>query len=213
MGEDLSDEIILTRVQEACDDVVLIAPTTPRRRKATMTSRKKTAETRKTPEDRKRLKSKPDSVGGLCRVRVVDMGTESVVYLRKTDTLESIHQEICKSDPQAKMKYKSVIVSKYLTLQEIKFDEEDGCILVQHAEDQGTIKVRVNVDTNRTVELPVVGDNAVTEILSGLKDTGFYGDFLVRNGVVIDCTKPIKDVLKNEDVVDLIMHHDVLRSS
>lgn len=231
MGENSEDDIVVTRRQDASSDSsdIMIVPSvslpskqSKSKRKSSISANRGLSRNQADPEKdhectRNPKRPKSSSVcckEGLCKVRVIDRENENVVYLRNTDTLEKIHNEFCREDPQSRMKYRSTFVSKYLTLEEIGFNEETDWIVIHRpqkgSEDVGMMKLKVNVDRCRTVELSLDECLTMREVLSNLERTGFHGNILIRNGVVIDLGKRIKNVLGPGDVLDLIDLAEVL---
>ncbi|KMV65577.1 hypothetical protein M970_080470 [Encephalitozoon cuniculi EcunIII-L] len=109
------------------------------------------------------------------------------------------------------MKYKSVPVSRHLTLEEMGFDGRH-CITI-HRPDQASgesgIGLRINVDGARAVEASFCREAVIEKIFEKLSEMGFRGDFLVRNGVVLDRTASIGSVMGAGDVIDLVSKDEV----
>lgn len=194
MGEKSSDEIVLTGRQDNSSDSSDIVVATSRPAKKTRKSRRRSSGD----GDVKRPKS------GLCRVRVAESGSEHILHLERTDTLEEAHQRFCRGDSSIKMKYRSTVVSRYLTLEEIGFVEDDVIFICGPHRESPAFRIRVNVDPCRTVEIAVDPNASAETILEALAEDGMHGDLLLRNGFVIDPAGTIRDVVCAGDVVDLV---------
>lgn len=219
MGEDSSDEIVLVRRQDTCEDssdVVVLTPVEDSWTQGKNIDKNTTGGTkqkcRSTGESCPKRPRRRCNDEGLCVVKVVCGETEEVRYLKRTDTLESIHQEFCGEDPKIKMRYKSTFVSKYLTLEEVGFGDEDSIMIHKPqatANCSDFVKVKINVDVDRTVEFQLDGDSAVERVLDKARENGHRGDILVKNGHVVSLARRIRDVLGSGDVIDLISYDDI----
>ncbi|CAD26355.2 hypothetical protein [Encephalitozoon cuniculi GB-M1] len=227
MGDDSSDEIVLAR--SADDDsseicVVEVVRDTPgpgraRRKRSTSVARARRAGGKQVLEEgssdsgprQKKLRNDVRHEKEAHRVTAVDQGAEKIFYLKSTDTLDSVYQAYCKGGLPVKMKYKSVPVSRHLTLEEMGFDGRH-CITI-HRPDQASgesgIGLRINVDGARAVEASFCREAVIEKIFEKLSEMGFRGDFLVRNGVVLDRTASIGSVMGAGDVIDLVSKDEV----
>ncbi|AFM98747.2 hypothetical protein EHEL_080420 [Encephalitozoon hellem ATCC 50504] len=227
MGEESSDEIVLAeRVENDSSEISMVEVVRTSQRPARK-KRKRSAQTALPSKCRKRREVEKASdagenfnperfVDGSCsegelfRVVVVDQDSRKTFHLRRTDTLESIYKAYYKANSPVKMKYKSVPVSRHLTLEEIGFDG-DSCITVhrQRRISGVGIGLKINIDYAKTIEIDVCKELTVGDIFPKLEEMGFRGDLLVKNGVVLDHVMDVKDVVCTGDVIDLVSKDEI----
>ncbi|ADM11978.2 uncharacterized protein Eint_080420 [Encephalitozoon intestinalis ATCC 50506] len=226
MGDDSSSEIVLAeRVDHDSDEVSIVEivregrklPNERRkgsgRAESSRKGRKRAVEENPNDEDdRKRLKDDSYRGKGLCRVTVVDQGLERIFHLKSTDTLEDIYKVYHREDSPIKMKYKSVPISRHLTLEEIGFDESHWIMIHRQGQTsrEAGIRLKINVDYAKVVELSVSKELSVEGIFERLGEMGFEGDLLVRNGVVLNPKASTADVTRPGDIIDLVSKDEIV---
>lgn len=228
MGDDSSDEIVLAeRMDNDSSEISMVEvvrkyqrPSRTKRKRPTQNSQPSKARRRQEVEKApdaddnssiRKLRSDFCDEKELCKVTVVDQSSKKTFHMKRTDTLESIYKAYHERDSPIKMKYKSVPVSRHLTLEEIGFDG-DHCITI-HRQGQTSgesgIELKIHIDCTKTIEVSLCKEFMVEEIFEKLEEMGFHGDLLVRNGVVLDRKMNIKDVLQTGDAIDLVSKDEI----
>ncbi|AFN83464.1 hypothetical protein EROM_080420 [Encephalitozoon romaleae SJ-2008] len=227
MGDDSSDEIVLAeRMDNDSSEISMVEvvrkyqrPTRVKRKGSTQSSQTSKARRRQGVEKAQYADDLSSREPGsdfcekkeLCKVTVVDQNSKKTFHMKKTDTLESIYKAYHEGSSPIKMKYKSVPVSRHLTLEEIGFDG-DHCITI-HRQGQASgefgIELKIHVDCTKTIEVNLCKELMIEEVFEKLEEMGFRGDLLVRNGVVLGRKMNIKDVLQTGDVVDLVSKDEI----
>lgn len=120
---------------------------------------------------------------------------ERVFYVGKDDTFADILEEA----DLVKIKYNGIPVSKYLTLEEIGFVENNPYFELIDTT-CSDINLKVNVDFYACKNILISKNKKVSDILERCGKSGI----IVMNGIIIDLNKKIKEVLENDDVIDVI---------
>lgn len=222
MGDDSSDEIVLAETASSGSSEISIVEVATRRPRSRARARKGSPRRLDGPRPKKKAlekvagarrsqapkKPKCGAGGekGLCNVRVVERDEERVFHLRATDTLEKVYQAYHREDSPARMKYRSVPVSRHLTLEEMGFDDSHCITIHRQGEVQPStgVEIKVNIDGSIVVELSLCKNLAVGKIFEQLEAMGHGGDLLVRNGIVLDEAADVGSAVKTGDVVDLV---------
>lgn len=132
----------------------------------------------------------------ICR----DGDRERVYYLKHEDTLEMLYEDF---SSEAKLKYKGVFVSKYLTLEDLDYTPENNIFEVI-GNDRKMIRLHINLDSSKGIDLTVDPDLPIGALFKRFEIQPDKENLLVINGYVLDVNLTIKEILEDEDVIDYV---------
>ncbi|KAF9764538.1 hypothetical protein NGRA_0471 [Nosema granulosis] len=132
----------------------------------------------------------------ICR----DGSNEKIYYLNTDDTLEIMYDDI---SPEAKLKYKGVFVSKFLTLEDLNYTEDENIFEVI-GNTKNLINLKINLDHNKSVNIEIERDLEISEIFKKIEKQSGKENLLIINGYILDEKLLVRDVLEEEDVLDYV---------
>lgn len=145
----------------------------------------------------KRVKIEDPNINKIiCR----DGERDTIYYLRKDDTLETLYNDF---SPEAKLKYRGMFVSKYLTLEDLNFTVENNVFEVI-GNNKRTIKLHINLDFIRGIDVTVEPSLRIGEIFKLFRVQPDKENLLVINGYILDVNKTVEEMLEDDDVIDYV---------
>ncbi|EOB12280.1 hypothetical protein NBO_476g0004, partial [Nosema bombycis CQ1] len=132
----------------------------------------------------------------ICR----DGENEKIFYLDYNDILEPLFENLSN---EAKIKYKGIYVSKFLTLEDLNFTKDENVFEVV-GNKKRMLNIKINLDFNRSTSLHVPEEMLVCDLFKLFDSMPDKENKLVINGYLLDETKLLRDIIEDEDVLDYV---------
>ncbi|EOB12275.1 hypothetical protein NBO_477g0001 [Nosema bombycis CQ1] len=132
----------------------------------------------------------------ICR----DGENEKIFYLDYNDILEPLFENLSN---EAKIKYKGIYVSKFLTLEDLNFTKDENVFEVV-GNKRRMLNIKINLDFNRSTSLHVPEEMLVCDLFKLFDSMPDKENKLVINGYLLDETKLLRDIIEDEDVLDYV---------